>query len=92
MSLVVTASATQSGQPIYRTAEGAWSPELAAAAVHDEAEAAQRELEAARTQEAVACDPYVIEAIETEGARGPTLQPVALKERIRATGPTVAIL
>lgn len=82
MTQILTASATATGQPQYRSREGGWTPDVTAAAVFNADELASAELERARNEEFLVCDPYLIEA-------GPDAQPVALKEQIRASGPTV---
>ena len=82
----ITGSATEDGRPIYRTAAGSWSSAVSEARLlDDDAETAQQ-LEAARREQRLVCDPYTIE-VEREGE---TVVPLRLKERIRAAGPTVS--
>jgi hypothetical protein len=82
---VVTGSATASGHPLYRTAHG-WSRRFHEAAVLD---AARRDaaLRIAHADQFTICDPYAIEI--TVDDTGPS--PKSLRERIRASGPTVPI-
>ena len=87
MTQILTASATRDGQPLYRQASGGWTPVLAKARVLDDRDAAASQLDAARREEAMVCDPYLIEVDASQGAP----VPVSFRERIRATGPTVPL-
>jgi hypothetical protein len=87
MTQIVTASATRDGQPLYRQADGSWTPELAQASVLENESDASAQLEAARREEARVCDPYLIDVSRDEGR----VVPVSFRERIRATGPTVPL-
>jgi hypothetical protein len=82
---LVTANRLRDGKVVYRTDDG-WSPALADARIVPESEAAA--LLAAATDEPkpqTVVTPYLIEAV----VEGGTLRPVTLRERIRATGPTI---
>jgi len=81
----ITGSATNDGRPIYRDPRGAWTDRVVEAAVFEREHDRDEQLEAARREERVVCDPYPIE-VERDGER---LVPTRLKERIRADGPTV---
>ena len=87
MTQIVTASATRDGQPLYRRADGNWTPNLSAANVVDDEGDAKAQLEAARREEARVCDPYLID-VSRDGGR---VVPISIRERIRATGPTIAL-
>ncbi len=91
MHFVVTASATKTGQPVYRAPADTWTERFDAAQSFGERALAEAALEAARREEAVVCDPYLIDAAHAEIDGEPRLRPVALKEQIRADGPTVAL-
>jgi hypothetical protein len=80
----ITANRVRDGAAVWRTAGGGWSVDVADAAVLDTAEA---ELDAAKADIAarLVTDVYAVEV--EPGPDGPV--PVRLRERIRATGPTV---
>ena len=80
---IVTANRLSDGGVAYLAADGRWSGDVQRA-WRGVAEAAQRRLEWARGQEAVICDPYVLEVGVVAGA----LRPLTTRERIRAEGPT----
>ena len=84
MSHVVTASATADGHPVYLTPSGEWSGELSAAQVLETESERDEKLATARSQEALVCDPYLIEVTVADGNPSAT----TLRERIRAEGPT----
>lgn len=82
----ITANRLADGRVVFRAPDGAWTTNLARAARFDDAAAVEAAL-AASKQDAERCivlDPYAIE-IEA-GADG--VVPKALKEKIRAAGPT----
>ena len=87
MTQILTASATRDGQPLYRDASGAWTPQVDAARVLSSESEAAEQLEVARREEAQVCDPYLIDVSESGGK----FVPVSFRERIRATGPTIAL-
>jgi hypothetical protein len=83
----VTANRLRDGVPVYRTAEGGWSTDLAASGqllTAEEAEAIAAAAGAINGKDAVV-GAYAI-TIEIDGA---ALRPTSLRERIRAEGPTV---
>ncbi len=85
----VTGNRLRDGVPVYFTAAATWSPAIddAASVVTSAAEALLREAEsrsAAGSPNAVIA-PYLIEVVAATGR----LEPVTLRERIRAFGPTV---
>lgn len=80
---VITANRVADGGVVYLDGDRAWTTRLAAAATHPTAKAATPELEWARTQEALICDPHPIKVDAT--ADGP--RPLDTKQRIRAEGP-----
>lgn len=86
---MITGSATEDGAPIYLQANGRWTRKLPAGCPI--ASVAERDvwLEAARSQQRIVCDPYIIEV-----TRGPLahLAPLSLREKIRAEGPTVSLV
>jgi hypothetical protein len=79
---IVTANRLLDGGVVYRTAERGWSEALEDAAVGDEA-VAEAELQRARGDEHVICDPYRIDV----GLEGGRPVPLSVRERIRAEGP-----
>lgn len=81
---VVTAWDVRSGATVYRTADGQWSENFSAAAIHfgDEAEAA---LQAAKAEETLILDPYHMEVAPDGSVSGRE----TIRETIRATGPTI---
>ncbi len=87
MSEIVTANRLTDGVVVFQDAEGGWAEDFARAAVYDEASATKAAL--AQAGEAVArsliVDPYAI-AVEFRNGH---YAPKALREAIRASGPTV---
>jgi hypothetical protein len=83
---VVTGNRLRDGIPVYFAGDGQWSPTIGEA-VHVAAEAAEGLF--AEAQSGTAPHPvvgaYLIEAVMQHGR----LQPLSLRERIRAFGPTV---
>ena len=84
---VLTASRLTDGIAVFCGSDGTWTPDiLGAAGAQDDT--ARRALEV-RAAQAVddqhVVDPYFIDVTESAG----TFQPVRLRERIRASGPTV---
>ena len=84
MSQIVTANRLADGIVVFQDGAGGWSEDFARAAVHDDAAAAL-----ARAAEDVAAslvvDPYAVEVALRNGHYAPK----ALREAIRAAGPTV---
>jgi len=86
--VVITANRLGDGAVVYRTAAGTWSTALADAAVAETAAAALALLNAAAADGERAVGAYVAPVrIDADGRR----QPGNLRERIRSSGPTVAI-
>lgn len=81
---VVTANILRSGEVVYMTAEGMWTPcHENAELIEDETLAAAR-LGVAEAQNTVVVGPYLADA--TAGAGGP--QPVHIREAFRTRGPS----
>jgi hypothetical protein len=80
----VTAWDVRTGRVVYRTTDGAWSHDLAEAAALTGA-AADAALAAAKREEAVITDPYVME-VKPEG--GGVAGRETVRETIRSLGPT----
>lgn len=88
-AVIVTANDLRSGQVVFRRADGAWTNEAASAEVAASRDAAEALLERARADHA-ACrvvEPVLIEIIREAGI----VRPTALRELIRASGPTIAL-
>ncbi len=86
--IVVSASRTADGAPVYLTVEGVWSRALDKAQVVDgDGPQPQALLEAARKQEAQICDPYTFPVTVEAGAA----VAVSTRERIRSQGPTTPL-
>ena len=86
--MVVTANRLGDGAVIYRSAAGAWTTELASAAVVSTVPAATELLTQAAADKLTAVDPYVAPVTVNPGQR---VLPGNLRERIRCSGPTVAL-
>ena len=86
--VVVTANRLTDGVVIYRTAQQAWSTDIAEAAVVTTAAAACELLAAAVADDIGAVQPYVA---PVELAESRSVQPGNLRERIRLRGPTFAL-
>jgi hypothetical protein len=86
---MITGSATDDGAPIYLQSTGRWTRKLAAG--HPVASENERDslLAGAREQQRQVCDPYAIEVRRAELGH---LAPASLREKIRAEGPTVALV
>ncbi|HXQ52080.1 MAG TPA: DUF2849 domain-containing protein [Stellaceae bacterium] len=82
---LVTANRLRDGVPVYRTSDG-WSPAIADARLVVE-DAAEDFLAASQSgpRPLPVVAPYVVEAVVEAGK----VRPLALRERIRAHGPTV---
>ena len=85
---IVTANRLADGAVVFRTAAGGWSTRVVDAALVEGANAAAA-LEAgqADARRQVVVGPYLADAVA--GPDGP--EPVELRERIRAQGPTVGL-
>ena len=85
---VITANDTRAGSPTYLTASGTWSSVLSEAVIFEEDAPREEALARAKADQARVADPYVIDV-----SRDDVGNPVAasLRERIRATGPTVDV-
>jgi Protein of unknown function (DUF2849) len=81
----VTGNRLGDGRPVYRTASGDWSVRIEEAQLFDEQALADEALRIAKAQETVVVGTYLI-TVEAPGA--PTKRE-AMRENIRARGPTV---
>ncbi|MGH7091619.1 MAG: DUF2849 domain-containing protein [Stellaceae bacterium] len=82
---LVTANRLRDGAVVYRTADG-WSPEITRSHVVSASEAeALLAAAIAGPKPLQVVTPYLIEAVVEAGA----VQPLTLRERIRAGGPSV---
>lgn len=87
--VVATGNALRSGDVVFRTVAGEWSRDVAQAQVALDAEAAAR-LQAA-TDADVQANLVVDTALIAVAQDGGAIIPVALRERIRAQGPTIEL-
>jgi hypothetical protein len=85
--VVVTANRLGDGAVVYRSADGSWTKDLAAAAVVTTTPAAVELLTAALADKLKAVDAYVA-PVELTSQR---VLPGNLRERIRFNGPTIAL-
>ena len=85
--VVITANRLGDGAVVYRSADGSWTKDLAAAAVVTTTPAAIDLLTAALADKLKAVDAYVA-PVELTAQR---VQPGNLRERIRFNGPTIAL-
>jgi hypothetical protein len=86
--VVVTANRLGDGAVVYRAADGTWTRDLAAAAVVTTTPAALELLGAAISDKVAVVDAYVA---PVELAPQRQVLPGNLRERIRCSGPTVAL-
>ena len=86
--VVITANRLGDGAVVYRSADGRWTKDLAAAAVVTTTPAAIELLTAALADKLEAVDAYVAPVTLT---REQQVLPGNLRERIRFKGPTVAL-
>jgi hypothetical protein len=86
--VVITANRLGDGAVVYRSADGSWTKDLAAAAVVTTTPAAMELLTAALSDKLEAVDAYVAPVELTPQQR---VLPGNLRERIRFNGPTVAL-
>jgi hypothetical protein len=82
----ITAHDLRSGEVVYRTEAKGWSPRIVEAALFDE-EAVEAALAEARGEAIIVTNAYLVEA---DGPATPAAR-VALRETIRAKGPTVRL-
>lgn len=80
----ITAWKTQTGQSVWMTESGDWSEDISSIGIFT-GEAAEAALANAMTQERIIADPYFIEVTPDGKITGRE----ALRETIRANGPTV---
>ncbi|TMK20244.1 MAG: DUF2849 domain-containing protein [Alphaproteobacteria bacterium] len=85
--VVITANRLGDGAVVYRSADGSWTKDLAAAAVVTTTPAAIDLLTAALADKLKAVDAYVA-PVELTSQR---VLPGNLRERIRFNGPTIAL-
>lgn len=85
-ALAVTANDLGNGLVVFLAADGRWSARLADAAVHESSEKAEAALAAAEADAGrnIVLNPYLFEMARS----GAGWQPVDMRERIRAFGPT----
>jgi hypothetical protein len=86
--VVITANRLGDGAVVYRSADGGWTKDLAAAAVVTTTPAATELLTAALADKLEAVDAYVAPVTFTPQQQ---VLPGNLRERIRFGGPTVAL-
>ena len=86
--VVITANRLGDGAVVYRSADGRWTKDLAAAAVVTTTPAAIELLTAALADKLEAVDAYVAPVTLT---REQQVLPGNLRERIRSNGPTVPL-
>ena len=86
--VVITANRLGDGAVVYRSADGRWTKDLAAAAVVTTTPAAIELLTAALADKLEAVDAYVAPVTLT---REQQVLPGNLRERIRFNGPTIAL-
>lgn len=86
---VVTSNDLASGTVVFRRADGTWSIDIGRAEVAETPEAADLLLASANADQetCLIVEPALIEVVREGGF----LRPVALRELIRATGPTVPL-
>lgn len=80
---IVTANRLSDGGVVYLRSDRTWAPALTEAWRSADAKLADSMLVWAKGQEAVICDPYLLD-VALEGA---TVLPLTARERIRAEGP-----
>ncbi len=87
MIWMITANRLSDGVVVFQDADGAWSENFQRAAAFTDEDAKSSALARAKASEAVneVVDPYLIEIENRNGH----YMPKALREAIRATGPTV---
>lgn len=85
--VVLSASLTLSGAPVYLAVGRVWTRVLDEAQLFADAATLDAELAWARSQEGTVCDPYAFSV----DAKAPRPTPISARERIRATGPTVGL-
>lgn len=86
--VVVTANRVGDGAVVYRSVAGNWTDELAAAAVATDAAGAQQLMAGALSDDLNAVGPYIAPVQLSPAGE---VRPANLRERIRLTGPTIAL-
>ena len=86
---IATANDLRTGDVVFRTETGSWSRDVAQAQVAQTPEAAAL-LQTAADADVVACV-VVDQALIPISRENGVVRPVALRERIRAQGPTIAM-
>ena len=81
----ITANRLDTGEVVFRDAQGGWATRLGDAERFTSAEEGEAELALAKSEARVVIDPYLIE-LRLEAA-GPV--PLSYRERVRALGPTI---
>jgi hypothetical protein len=84
---VVTANRTDDGGVAWLRDDGTWSSALAEAALFGDEPSANAAVERAKTEQRTVCDPYATR-MHFDGS---AIHPVTMRERIRATGPSIAV-
>jgi len=89
---VITANRLRDGAVVWLDASGEWVDEIGRAMSSDDDDAVAAALESAKAMEAAGhvIGVYEVEVQAPAGGASHSLQPVRLRERIRADGPTVA--
>lgn len=87
--VVVTSNELASGAVVFRHPDGTWSIDIGKAEVAETPEAAEALLARAQADQdaCIVVEPALIEVVRDGGF----VRPVALRELIRATGPTVPL-
>lgn len=84
---VISAGDTDTGAPVYLTANGRFSRNLADSRPIEARDEATALLTDAMGREREICDPYTFMVEVRDGA----IDPLSARERIRATGPTTVV-
>ncbi len=85
---VLTANDLLTGRVIWRRADGSWSESLDRAAVYSASQTAERALSGAALDADVAVGAYLVDVVPS----GDGLRPSHVREAIRVTGPSRAVL
>jgi hypothetical protein len=84
---VVSAATTDEGAPVYLSKDGSWTRDLQAADPVD-AETSERLVrERSEQDQRAVCDPYAFKV----GVEGRKIDPLTVREAIRAEGPTTRL-
>ena len=79
----LTGNLLRDGEAVFWRA-GAWAPRFKDAELFDDDAAAEAAEAAAKTEQTIVVDPYLIDVIESDGLWAP----LSFRERIRALGPS----